>query len=96
MLETSVGNGTINSTYLKSSTIASDSYYTFSGNLGNPIIGVNELLNRLTEIEHRLAILKPNDKLEEKWENLKKLGDAYRALEKEILEKETTWNILSK
>lgn len=96
MLETSVGNGTINSTYLKASTITSDSYYTFSGNVGNPTISVNELINRLNEIENRLAILKPNDKLEEKWENLKKLGDAYRALEKEILEKETTWNILSK
>lgn len=92
MLLTSVGNGTINSGSITASTITSDSYYTFSGNVGS----VNELLNRLTEIENRLAILKPNDKLEEKWENLKKLGDAYRALEKEILEKETTWNILSK
>lgn len=96
MLLTSVGNGTINSGSITASTITSDSYYTFRDNIGNQSISVTELIDRLTEIENRLAILKPNDKLEEKWENLKKLGDAYRALEKEILEKETTWNILSK
>ncbi len=46
--------------------------------------------------EARLAILHPNEKLEEKWEELKKLGDAYRALEKDILEKEQIWNTLKK
>jgi hypothetical protein len=50
----------------------------------------------LDKIEARLAILHPNDKLEEKWEELKKLGDAYRALEKDILEKEQIWNTLKK
>jgi hypothetical protein len=48
------------------------------------------------KIEQRLAILHPNEKLEEKWEELKKLGDAYRALEKDILEKEQIWNTLKK
>jgi len=48
------------------------------------------------KIEARLAILHPNEKLEEKWEELKKLGDAYRALEKDILEKEKIWNTLKK
>jgi hypothetical protein len=50
----------------------------------------------LDKIEARLAILHPNEKLEEKWEELKKLGDAYRALEKDILEKEQIWNTLKK
>jgi len=50
----------------------------------------------LDKIEQRLGILYPNEKLEEKWEELKKLGDAYRALEKDILEKEQIWETLKK
>ena len=48
------------------------------------------------KIEERLAILHPNEKLEEKWEELKALGDRYRELEKEIIEKEKMWDILKK
>lgn len=43
-----------------------------------------------------MAILHPNEKLEEKWEELKKLGDMYRALEKDIIEKEKIWETLKK
>lgn len=50
----------------------------------------------LDNIEQRLAILRPNPKLEEKWEKLKELGDEYRRLEKEILEGEQIWDILKK
>ena len=54
------------------------------------------LSETLDKIEQRLAILHPNEKLEEKWLELKKLGDAYRALEKDILEKEKIWETLKK
>jgi len=50
----------------------------------------------LDKIEQRLAILHPNEKLESKWAELKKLGDAYRALEKDIIEKEKIWETLKK
>ena len=50
----------------------------------------------LDKIEARLAILHPNEKLESKWEELKALGDKYRELEKDILEKEQIWNTLKK
>ena len=50
----------------------------------------------LDKIEARLAILHPNEKLEEKWEELKALGDKYRELEKDILEKEQIWETLKK
>ena len=46
-----------------------------------------KLGDRLNKIEERLAILRPNEKLEEKWERLKELGDEYRKLEQEIIEK---------
>ena len=54
------------------------------------------LSETLDKIEQRLAILHPNEKLEAKWEELKKLGDMYRALEKDILEKEKIWDTLKK
>ena len=54
------------------------------------------LTEMLDKIEERLAILHPNEKLEDKWLELKKLGDAYRALEKDILEKEKIWETLKK
>lgn len=50
----------------------------------------------LDKIEERLAILKPNPDLEERWEELRELGEKYRALEKELLEKEAMWKILNK
>lgn len=54
------------------------------------------LKETLDNIEKRLAILHPNPELEEKWENLKALGQMYRELEAEIIEKESMWAILRK
>lgn len=48
------------------------------------------------KIEERLAILHPNEKLEEKWEELRELRNRYIELEKEIIEKEKMWDILKK
>ena len=55
-----------------------------------------KLDERLTAIEERLGILRPNNDLEGKWEKLKALGDEYRKLEQEIIEGENIWNILKK
>jgi HEPN domain-containing protein len=48
----------------------------------------------LSKIEERLNILTPNIELESKWEELKKLGDQYRKLEKSIMEKEKLYSKL--
>lgn len=50
----------------------------------------------LDAIEKRLAILHPNEELEEKWDNLRGLRQAYMELEAEIIEKEKMWGILKK
>lgn len=55
-----------------------------------------KLDERLNAIEERLGILRPNNDLEGKWEKLKKLGEEYRKLEKEILEGEDIWATLKK
>lgn len=59
------------------------------------INGVN-LAERLDKIEKRLVILRPNNDLENSWEELRELGDKYRQLEREILEKEKIWEIIKK
>jgi hypothetical protein len=50
----------------------------------------------LTKIEERLAILHPNEKLEEKWEKLRDLRKQYMELEADIIEKEKIMEILKR
>ena len=54
------------------------------------------LKESLEKIEARLAILHPNEELEEKWEQLRGLRKMYMELEQEIIEKEKIWQILKK
>lgn len=72
---------------------------TIDGNASlakNMYIKGKSLSDRLDKIEERLAILHPNEELEGKWEDLKKLRKAYNELEKEILEKESIWSTLKR
>ena len=57
-------------------------------------IGGRKLSDVIAKIEDRLAILHPNQELENKWESLKELRRQYEALEKDILEKEKIMKIL--
>lgn len=50
----------------------------------------------LIRIEDRLAILRPNVELEERWEELRVLRQQYMELEADILEKEKVYKILQK
>jgi hypothetical protein len=47
-------------------------------------------------VESRLAILQPNSKMEADWDELKELGDQYRALEKKLKEQQHVFDILKK
>jgi hypothetical protein len=57
-------------------------------------IGDRSLKDFMDRVEDRLAILHPNEALEDKWEELKNLRRQYEALEKDILEKERIMKIL--
>jgi len=46
------------------------------------------------EVNKKLAILQPNPKLEDRWEELKSLREQYIALEKDLLDKEKVWDII--
>lgn len=76
-----------------SDTIRIDGSATINGTL--TVAGIN-IADSLQRIEEKLAILRPNKELEEKWDNLRGLRNAYMELEKEILEKEKMWSILKK
>lgn len=82
--------------YSDSWTISTD--FTSPLKVNGDIIFDNDrsLTETIDKIEQRLAILRPNPELESKWDRLKELGDLYRALEKDILEKEKIVDILKK
>lgn len=57
-------------------------------------INGRSLLNVISNIEERLAILRPNTELEQEWDELKELGDRYRALENRIKDQIKTYETL--
>lgn len=85
-----VSNGTAN---LTPNTLQVKGDAEFEGDLK---IKGKSLKDSLDKIEERLAILHPNEELEEKWENLRGLRKMYMELEAEIIEKEKMWSILKK
>lgn len=78
---------------LKGSSIQVKGNAEFDGEVTIKGKNLNDTLER---IEERLAILRPNEELEAKWENLRALRKAYLELEAEIIEKEKVWGILKK
>lgn len=50
----------------------------------------------MEKVEERLNILTPNTELEKDWDDLRKLGERYRKLEKKCKEKAEVWNKLKK
>ena len=50
----------------------------------------------MEQVEERLNILTPNPELEKDWDDLRRLGNRYRALEKKCKEKAQMWAALKK
>lgn len=59
-------------------------------------IGDTSLSQFMSDVSKRLAIMVPDPRLEQEWEELRELGDRYRALEKECLDKAKVWGILER
>ena len=90
------GTGSIN---ISNNTISSGNFhYVIKKEQLDPIFvdDVNKLSSRLDAVERRLAVIQPNERLETEWQELRELGDKYRKLEQEILEKEKLWEIIKK
>lgn len=62
----------------------------------NADIDINgkSLKSWMEKVEERLNILTPNSELEAEWDELKELGERYRALEQRCKEKAETWKKL--
>lgn len=50
----------------------------------------------MEKVEERLNILTPNPELEKEWDDLRRLGERYRKLEKKCKEKTQMWEALKK
>jgi hypothetical protein len=64
----------------------------------NADIEVNgeSLMEMLHRIEQRLNLLTPNQELEAEWDQLRELGNQYRALENKLTEQGKMWDTLKK
>ena len=78
------------------STNATSTKINLDGADADIVINGRSLTNTLQALEERLNILVPNTKLEKEWTELKRLGDKYRALEAELMEKADMWKVLKK
>ena len=58
------------------------------------LINDKSLKTWMEKVEERLNILTPNPEMEKEWDDLRKLGERYRKLEKKCKEKSDTWNKL--
>ena len=58
------------------------------------LINDKSLKTRMEKVEERLNILTPNPEMEAEWDQLRKLGERYRKLEKKCREQADMWNKL--
>ena len=58
------------------------------------VIGDKSMRAWMEKVEERLNILTPNPEMEKEWDDLRKLGERYRKLEKKCKEKSLMWNKL--
>jgi hypothetical protein len=92
----SIGIGSASVTWATSPlTVTQNSTLALNGDDADIQINGISLTNVLKNIEQRLNILRPNAELETEWDQLKKLGEQYRALEAELKEKSLMWNKLN-
>ena len=58
------------------------------------VVNGKSMMKLLERIEERLNLLEPNTELEKDWDDLRRLGERYRKLEKKCKEKAETWKKL--
>jgi hypothetical protein len=56
---------------------------------------IKELTEKITSIDERLAILRPNPELEKRWDKLRLLREQYMEMERELTELDLVFDILS-
>lgn len=89
-------NGTLGGYAWANITEPSSGKLTLEGPNADIEINGESLMTMLHRIEQRLNILEPNKKLEAEWDQLRELGEQYRALEKKLIEQGEMWDMLKK
>ena len=102
-----VGSGINISTPVWTTTTNNTGGYTFAnqniqpnntvhikGENADLLINEKSLKTWMERVEERLNILTPNPEMEKEWDDLRKLGERYRKLEKKCKEKSDMWNKL--
>ena len=56
---------------------------------------LDDMKEWMSQVDYKLAILRPNTELEAEWTELKELREKYIQLEKTLEEKSKVWNILN-
>jgi hypothetical protein len=63
---------------------------------GDITVKGRSLTEFMDSVEQRLNILRPNPALESEWDQLRELGEQYRALEQQLTEKAQMWAALQR
>jgi hypothetical protein len=84
---------TVNSPWVQSPPMAGPKITLQGADADIEINGVS-LWMTMQEIANRLNIMQINPELEAEWSELRELGDRYRKLEQQILDKQATWDRL--
>lgn len=87
---------TTDNTWTSPSMIGRGGQLSINGENADIVINGKSLSKTIQDIEDRLCILRPNQELEEQWDQLKELGEQYRKLEAEFKEKSKMWDTLKK
>ena len=86
--------GTTSSPWTYSSPNTASSKITLQGTDADIEINGVSLWMTMQEIANRLNIMQINPELEAEWTELRELGERYRKLEQQILDKQATWDRL--
>lgn len=79
-----------------SAAISAKGKLELTGEEADVVVDGVSLKDTLKAINERLNILTANQKLEAEWDQLRELGEQYRRLEAELLEKQRMWEIIKK
>jgi hypothetical protein len=78
------------------STPSNSGQIRLNGDEADIVVNGKSLMDILARLEERLNILTPNEKMEAEWDQLRELGDQYRALESKLKEQSEMWETLKK
>ena len=91
---TTTGTGTGWNQSAVGATIGNSGSLSIKGENADIDINGKSMKAWMEKVEERLNILTPNPELEKEWDDLRKLGEKYRKLEKKCKEKAEVWKKL--